>query len=390
MSKQDEVGALQITIKEKLKNLPVNEFTYYLTLLLATIQEDKDEEEELRILQTMLELISNVERFYTHPEEMNENLNKVTQSVDELTKISSFNTSSYKTQRALLGIWGGMAAIVFGTLFAIVGFSAGLLSNYNIIGNIEGAGLGFVSGFAVGLLAGYRSPIKLCENPIRTQLEFCIKNITRLENELKDRETQDEYKQKTKEYILNTFFANVPEDEKEERFKRFLEEEQTFQICSTTAGHISRKLKGYLGHHALIRYSINGVTSIPIEFGDRKRTPNYVDQQEEPRTVSGEVLFNMLALDCMLQDTHTRSGANAMRIYNIGSDDCRTYVDKILVGTGQEPTSIERFTDNDKPIARALVRPVISFFSYTSADALAPFREHPQEVTLNTYEGHKP
>ena len=209
--------------------------------------------------------------------------------------------------------------------------------------------------------------------------------------ELQSKKTQKEYYEETKKYIMDTFCKKITLDaegkeqieetselEKEQLFNTFIEsEQQKFQVCTTTAGYISKHLKGYLGHHTLIRYKINGIKNEPLEyvFGPKK-TPGYVDQYETERTVSGKKLFEMIMLDRTLQETHTGL-RNAGRTYEIGSNDCRNYVDKILIGTGQPPTLISRFNKTtDRFYASKIVAPLISFFSRTKETEFRPFLEH--------------
>lgn len=381
---QEEINSLIANVKTELNELPANEFTYYMAMLLVSIQSEAQPGKNRHVLEKTLPLIQNIKQFYNDPENLEQNIIQVTHAVNELINASATSTLSRKSKNALLKLCGAVLAMVTGITFGMAGLTAGLFLQNSLIVNVKGAGLGLLSGFTIGALIGYRSPTKLFCSSLDIKLSFCIDSITRLRDELKDRKTQEEYQIETKKYILDTFFVNVPEELKEAAFTEYLTKDQEFQICTNSAGHISASLKGHLGHHSLIRFKINGIKDIPIEFGDRIKTPNHVDQFEKPRKVSGQILFEMLTLDRMLQDTHKSTIKNAIRLYDIGSDDCRTYVDKILIGTGQEPTKIGRFShQNDTFIGRKLVAPVIGFFSKTNEKDLHRLIDNPEDEKFN-------
>lgn len=361
-------------IKTNIRTLPATEFNYYIALLLASIKNESHPENYLELLKKIAQLIVKINLFYS-----NNDPKVLTHAIDELIETSQMQTISHSIKRALLGICGVLFAILTSFIGGAAGLTVGFLSNYNIIGNIKGAGLGFISGFVVGFLVGYRAPTKLLQKNFDTKIEFCTDNLKRLRDEFEHRSTFEQYKIQTKNYIIETFFKNVPNAEKEQQFNEFLNSQQEYQICTTSAGHISKSLKGYMGHHALIQFEINGKKDRPIEFGERKKTPRHVDQSETTRQVTGQKLFEMLILDQRLQDTHQYNLSNALRIYSVGNDDCRTYIDKILIGTGQEPTKIGRFSENDTFIGRRVTVPLISFFSKTNQNELFCLIEKPDD-----------
>ena len=389
--KTPDVLSLMATIKKELKTLPSNEFSYYIAMLLASIQNESHPEQYKVLLENSQVLIHKLKQFYKHPEDAEKNIIPLTKAVNELIKASAMQTIPHSIKRALIGICGATIALFAGIACGLIGFSAGLLSNYTIIGNIKGAGLGFFAGFAIGAFTGYHSPRTLVQSAIDTKIEFCIDNLTRLRDELIDRKTHEEYQSETKNYIIDTFFQEVPADQKEEQFQKFLKEPQEYQVCTTTAGHISPSLKGHLGHHSLIRFKINGNKDIPIEFGDRGKIPNFVDQSEKARVVTGQKLFDMLVLERMLQETHESGINSALRIYDLGNDDCRTYIDKILIGTGQDPTKIGRFSDHDTLLGRRVVAPLATFFSKTRDADLHSLIDDPDDeqfdITHHQYTG---
>lgn len=386
-----DVFSLMATIKKELKVLPSNELSYYIAMLLASVQNESHPEQYKVLLEKAKILIHKLEEFYKHPEDAEKNIITVNKAVNELIEASAMQTIPHSIKRALIGICGATIALFSGIACGLIGFSAGLLSNYTLIGNIRGAGLGLFAGFVIGAFAGYHSPRTLVQSAIDTKIEFCIDNLSRLRDELSDRKTHEEYQSETKKYIIDTFFQEAPADKKEEQFQKFLKEPQKYQICTTTAGHVSPRLKGHLGHHSLIRFKINGKKDIPIEFGDRGKIPNFVDQSEKTRVVTGQKLFDMLVLDRMLQETHESGINSALRIYALAYDDCRTYIDKILIGTGQDPTKIGRFSDHDTLLGRRVVAPLATFFSKTKDADLHSLIDDPDdeqfEITQHQYTG---
>lgn len=376
---RNKANSLIRHIQNEIQILPPTELSYYLALLLASIKNEPKPWESIELLKKVERLTKEIQFFYFDEDKSKNNLERLILATNDLIKASAMQSISHQTKRALLAISGIVLSIIYGVTGALLGLAAGLFSNYNLVGNVKGAGLGFIAGLALGVLTGYRMPVVALQSRKDTKIEFCIDNLTRLREELKDRKTIEDYQRETKQYILETFFKDTPLANREQVFKNFLDSWQAFQVCTTTAGHISPSLKGHLGHHTLIRFKINNVADVPLEFGDRAKTPNFVDQSEKPRKVRGQKLFDMLVLDRRLQDTHESNIRNAVRIYNIGSDDCRTYVDKILIGTGQAPTKIGRFSDKDSLIGRSIVAPTVRFFSRTREDELHSLIDNPDD-----------
>jgi hypothetical protein len=376
----DLIEEIQVAIK----NLPSTEFNYYIAVLLASIKNEKNSKKYIYLLENINSLCKEVKNFYDR--QLNEqDIDPMINALNDLIKASSMKSIPHHIKRNLINVCSVVVCIITGFIGSIVGFTLGFFSK--ILG---GFSLGLLSGLAIGGLVGVRATNKLFQSDIDIKVEFAINNLARLQNELTDRKSIQEYEEDTKDYILKTFFSEIDDNEKEEHFERFLQSNQEFEICTTSAGHIAKSLKGNLGHHALIRFKINGVKHIPIEFGDRLKTPNFVDQSETKRVVSGQKLFEMLILDRRLQESHGGT-SNAIKIYDIGSDDCRTYVDKILIGTGQDPTKIGRFSKNDTTIGRKIVEPLITFFSKIKQDELHTLLENPDdekfEITSHTFNG---
>lgn len=398
-----ETRVLINDIRQNINQLPTTELSYYFALLLASIKNDPKPEKYIELLRKQKKLIEVVKNFYECPQDSKEKLPEVTKALEDLVQASKRYTLTQRIKRALLEIVKSTFALVLGFWGAMMGATLGLMASFNIadkiyrkvfnkpIGNydktfldsLKGPGFGIIIGFAMGSLIGYRLPNTLLEKTTDIKIDVALGGMMRLGDELKNRKSLKQSQEKTKKYILDVFFKEIPKEQKEHAFEKFLKEDQQFQVCSTKAGHISKSLKGNLGHHALIRFKINGIQDIPIEFGDRKRTPGFVDQSEKPRTISGQKLFEMLTLDRILQETH-KSSIKLINRYEIGSNDCLTYVNKILIGTGQNPTKMQRFSpENDTVIGSKIVAPMIGFFSRTQGNELDTLIENDKKGELD-------
>ncbi len=425
-----------------MRELPVNEFSYYIALLISAIKNENKPEQYQELLDKSLVLVNALSNFYKKPEK-EKNLEELNKAVSELIDASKTKTTSYQIKKIILAICSSITCVLVGALGAVVGLSSGFLFNYTIIGNFRGAGLGFVIGTALGAYVGWRIPEAAFKSAFERKLEICIHHINKLSNELSNRELKEnklglietDFSEKGSEgapelsddeklanaekayevfsqgmpgntalYIENTklkvkkdlitkyFTEKRPEgapelsdDEKlakaekaEKDYDAFLLGDTTFQVCTTTARFIDKSLKGNLGHHALIRYKINGIEAraTPIEFGSPSKAPNFVDQSEKPRKVKGQKLVDMLVLHSILQETHPYKRDFMLNHYDLGSNDCLTYVNKILIGTDQAPTQMKRFNrEVDKLPGIYCVSNIVGFFSHTRQDEIDSYRK---------------
>ena len=380
-----EFTSVKLELIENLKSLPKTELSYYIALLLASIENESTPEIHMPMLTKANLMVNKLSEFYKNNTE--DSLSHVTDAMNDLITESKMRTISQAIKKIIMQIVGCILALSIGILLSpivlIAGLIGGILFSKFIIGKLEGPLLGFIVGFFIGVIIGTRIPNKLFQSEFDNKLDFVIKNIERVGGELTNKKSHDEYEQETKQYIIDNFFSDVDAADKLAAYEKFIaSDDQKFQICTKTAGHFSKSLKGYLGHHAFIRFSINGISHIPIEFGDRQvvdagRSNPHVDQSEKERTVTGQKLFDMLVMDRILQETHRATFSNCVKFYEIGSDDCRTYVDKILIATGQPPTEIRRFNaQNDKFIATSIIAPLFRFFNTTRENELDCFIEH--------------
>ncbi|WP_133128674.1 hypothetical protein [Legionella nagasakiensis] len=370
---------------EKIKTLPPNELSYYLVLLIASIQREKKHDQYVLLLAETHDLVLALQRLYQEksPKACEKHLQEIVLRLNTLMNQAHINTVPMQIKNVLLTMCGLITAIIVGILGGVLGLGMGIFSQPNVL---KGARSGFLCGFVIGLIIGFRLPSTFCRSDFETKLIFCLNSIKKISTELEEKNTNrfkasgvedenpyinpdfDFYQNETKRYIIETFLADAPD--KEAAFSSFLSSEQTFQVCTTPSGLVDRKLDGTLGHHSLIRFSINGKIDIPIEFGSRKKSPRWVDQAEPARHVSGKKLFEMLTLDRILQETHPKNLEFTVKHYQLGDNDCLTYVNKILIGTGQAPTKIKRFNPQiDTPVGR-MIGALTRFTSATAEDEL--------------------
>ncbi|KGP62725.1 hypothetical protein EP47_13545 [Legionella norrlandica] len=364
---------------QNLKRLPPTELHYYFALLLASIENEPNPEQLTHLIVKTIDVVKKLRQFYADVDNQSKpDLTEVTTALNALILASKMHTTSHTVKKAALGVCSVVLGFIFGVIGAATGLIAGLFSDYSIIGNLRASGLWFVTGLFLGAFIGSRCPSLVFQSSFERKLEFCINSIEKVGKELPSKKTHAEYEAETKQYILDVFFKNIPESKKEAAFNAFLKSDnQKFQVSTTTAGFISKSLKGHLGHHYLIAYSINGKQDIPMEYGSRIKTPRFFDQNESPRVITGKKLFDMLVLDRMLQETYKYTLKGFFKDYEIGSNDCRTYVEKILIGTGQAPTQINRFNPKiDKWSATNIIGPIVRFFSKTKEMELMPFVKH--------------
>jgi hypothetical protein len=359
---------------QNLKMLPPTELHYFFALLVSSIENEPNPEQHTDLIIKANDVINKLTKFYANLKSKPD-LTEVTEALNALIISSKMQSTPHKVKMAVLSVCSAISGFILGVAGAVSGFLGGLLSDYTVIGNLRNSKYGFVIGLTLGAFAGSRCPNMVFQSFFERKLEFCINSIEKVVKELPSKKSHAEYEAETKKYILDVFFKDTPAAEKEAAFKAFLDSNnQQYQVSTTSAGFISKTLKGHLGHHNLIAFSINGKKDIPLEYGDRIKTPSFFDQNESPRVVTGKKLFDMLVMDRILQETYEYNLKDFLKDYDIGSNDCRTYIDKILICTRQAPTRIQRFNPTiDKWTGTHIVGPLVRFFSKTQEMELQPF-----------------
>lgn len=363
-----------------LKMLPPTELHYYFALLVASIENESNREKYVHLIDNANIAVEQLNKFYGDVNNQGKaDLEPVLNAINALIISSKTQNISHKIKKAILAVCSVLLGLVIGTVGAAVGFLGGLLSDYTIIGNIRSSGFGFLTGMLIGAFIGSRTIDLIFQSSFERKLEFCMMHLHKVGKELLSKKTYQEYEAQTKQFVLDTFFKETPEAEKEAAFNAFLSStKEQFQVSTTTAGFVSSALKGHVGHHTLIAYSINGKYHIPMEFGIKaKKTPSFFDQNESKRVVTGKKLFDMLVLNNILQETYEYTFKGILIDYDLGSNDCRTYVDKLLIGTNQAPTRLPRFNSKiDKFTGNYIIGPIVRFFSKTNEMEMAPLIPH--------------
>lgn len=361
---------LRKKLVNSIKHLPPSELNYYFTLLMRLL--DEEPEQYIWLLEKIAHLSEQVALLLNRPDDWNEALEVIPSLLEDIVRESKDKKVSTIVLHVLAKIFSSVTMLLCAVAYSAIFFGAGLLSNYNIIDNLKNAFHGFVGGMLLGVVIGYRFAHSMFENQYQRHLNLCLVRMInatkKISAELDEntQESMDNYSLQAKKYILDTFFSEVKD--KEAAFLHFLDSEQQFQVATIYADFELSSLKGSLGHHALIRYKVNGKVGHPIEWGRRKLMPDWESKdwaaaKEATRQVTGQKLYEMIVLDIMLQKSHGLS-QDIVKKYTVGFDDCHTYVDKILVGTGQLPRlEIQRFMPSDSFIGRHLVARAIRFFS---------------------------
>jgi hypothetical protein len=343
-----------------IKKLPHTEFNYYLVLLLAIVDEESEQQRKEALLVKIDNYVTHLKTFYHAPETAL--LPPVISALVELNTIAQTRTLFQQILRYFLNIVGVLFAIVAGIIGGLLGIGAGLFFHPN---PLKGLLAGMQVGLVVGMTLGYRFPTKFVRFAYNEKLDVCLASLNKLTKKLDETFAVQYFKCKKtiKKQIKRDFLPEAADDiEREVNFTNFLNSPQFFQVCTAPSGLVDRQLDGTLGHHALIRYHINGKVGIPMEFGNRNGSPRWVLQAECSRKVTGQVLFDMLVLDMMLIESHPKNMEFILKDFRVGDNDCLTYVNKILVGTHQAPASIRRFSEEkDSWIGLTVIRPCVEF-----------------------------
>jgi len=258
----------------------------------------------------------------------------------------TFVTSCY-TSAAICGAMGGTA-----------GLMAGFFSHKR---PLIGAGPGLVAGVGVGSIVGYRMLKKAVKSASHERIQRAIRQLEVYCNEDVFIRNQNLIEENLKNKWLNTYFDNDPK-----KFDVFLKEEHEYEILSSRAAFVSKQLKGYLGNHAFIRFTLGADCLLPaviIEMGKGEDDyPLEEISQRERRTTSGEILLKMATFHERLK-VLTQTPQRLLKYYRAGEQDCHTYLNIILSAVNEEVLQkVRRFTPNDNRVTRD----VLQFFSNTS------------------------
>jgi len=389
--------ALIAQIKRDLNTLPPCELSYYLSVLMGSIHLEKNSLQTQTLLEDIHEFIGKLRAFneaaqtpeteFTPEEQAQlDTANKeLFDSLNKLIDHSRMQALPHKLKRIWYGVCSAATFIVTGILFGVVGMVGGFFSHINVINNIRGAYLGFAMGVIVGLHVSLRAPHKVFASKFEDRLEFCINSLEKVGKEqLSKQKSYSAYAEETKEYIKTAFFHHLTAYEQEIALQKFMSEPHKFQVCTSNAGFISPFLRGDFGQHSLIRFKVshggtNQYSTMEFnpdlgKYGNIAPNTWTLNQFEDEREVDGETFFKMMVLDRILNETHAFSVGFILKHYSVGSNDCLTYINKILVATGQAPSQISQFSkETETWRSTAFIAPTMRFFSITNGSELAQF-----------------
>ncbi|MDX1837472.1 hypothetical protein DIZ81_06015 [Legionella taurinensis] len=351
-----------LLFKNKIDCLPSHEIKYFL-LLLATTLKQKPTPYASNVLKAAMALTDQCHAFLSvnDPSLVDASLKAVQQRYQDLVQIAGTNSAQTQLIQGILNVGGALAALILGILGGLIGGFSGLLrAGARLENPFNHALIGFITGFFVGAMIGFRAPKKLFKEETFRQIKYTLDGLGRSLNHLASSQYQplNHYLDKVKNRLLIEYF-NMNQD----ALDRFLESPQTYEIVTFEARFISDALRGYVGHHALIKLAI-GDKHLALEFSlggsDLKQAP----VQRENRQVDGRQLVRMMALHEHLQTTHACTKRFIATRMKPGETDCLSYVNLILTGTNQPATTLKRLTAQD-----SLPGKMIGFF----ATCFSPF-----------------
>lgn len=159
--------------------IPVSEIKYYLLLMLRTIQK-KDDFQYQPLLEELLGLSKDLALFInlnlTHRDyPISQRIKTHYQALREHAKI---NTLDLQLGYALINLGSVLVAFIGGVIGGLMGCVAGLLRSLWTLNNpLVYFADGFITGFLLGALIGFRAPKKLFKDELRRQLKFCLDGI---------------------------------------------------------------------------------------------------------------------------------------------------------------------------------------------------------------------
>ena len=337
--------------KEHILNLPHGEIKYYLYILVNSIK-GQDNKKNLDFIVRLSELIYTLQELHVATNSTNDALalvESVAHHYDALEKIAQTSNFSYQLKTHLINLGAVILGTVCGILGAIIGGVAGLargLWNY-------APWSGFTSGVFLGLVSAaegaYRLPKKLLKDEMTRQLKNGLDGL----KECLDRTTKEKLGQPLDEEIKPMKFyrqqviAEIIElyDADSHAFSKFLTSDINYNINTYVATFTGDPLlQGYVGHHAYIKIDIKDKHYL-IEFNTEPSDTTTPISQQDTRTVIGDVLINMLAYHRKLQESSAPTFKYIATHMKPGEVDCYSYVNKILIGTNQESTWVERCKD---------------------------------------------
>lgn len=356
---------------EAIEEMPIGEMRYHLLLLLSSLKgvESGQTKSMLAELQKFIPALNGLMRNPNDPDQ----LKKINKHYQNLVHLSQTKTLGVQVGYALINVAASILGFLSGLIGGLIGGTAGLARGlWNLSNPFSACGIGLITGFCLGAAVGFRAPKKLLKDELTRQLKFCLDDIAKCMKSMQSDlvEPLSHYENIVKDFLLAKYFDND-----EEAYNRFIQDEKlSYSIITNRAQFIGNTtaLEGYLGHHARILIPIEeGKREEVIEFstGNEADLSRYKSQIDKRENVKGETLVKMMALHKQLLMTHSFSIKRFITEVKPGERDCFSYVDKVLTGVGEEPTTVKRFDGSENWVGKNIVGFFIGF--------LSPFRSEP-------------
>ncbi|CDZ78773.1 hypothetical protein BN59_03087 [Legionella massiliensis] len=339
-----------------INSLVSNEIKYYLLLILKAISKENTEKNRL-IAAEIIQLCNVLSEFLDPEIQDHDHLTLIQSHYQNLSELSGAYTVAVEVGYALINLGSALLGFITGVLGALIGGVAGLFRAICTLNNpFYFLADGLVTGMSVGGAIGFRAPKKLFKDELTRQLRYALNGVS----ECMDKMTAQinlpfsYFEDKVRQEILVNNFNND-----KQAFERFLEDETSFKVVTRSAQFLSENLEGYLGHHAQIIIDLpNQITPTLIEFApesDEIDTRPFSQVEEPERRVSGQKLVEMIAFHQLLWQTEECDIGYVLTKMKGGENDCFSYVNKVLIGTNQDATSLRRFDDTENWVGRNIV-----------------------------------
>ena len=363
--KQNEYTQMINICNEKITSLPAGEIKFYLFILINSIKNSNSQMTD-EFINELSELLVNLNALHHQDSIKPDIFVEIFKNYERLQTIAQTNTLSAQIKNGLLqagsAILSFLTAILGGVIGGIAGFVRGIWNQ----DPLEGLWVGVVTGYLIGAIFGFRSPKKLLKDELTRQIQFglnglhtCLENMQQsFKGEHEAIKPFNDYLAAEKIRVRKEYFTNDTD------FELFLKSDITYEINSYKATFISPTLAGYLGQHLYIAIKINEVGHL-IEFNNESADTSIPPDQQERRTVKGSKIIEMLATFQKLQETVPCTPHYIATRMKPADNDCHTLINKVLLGTNQLATKLNRYADTNN------LGSMIGFFM----TKLSPFKE---------------
>lgn len=343
-------------LKEKIKRMAPSETKYYLVLLLHALTKVQDSKlpEILAELDVFIDVMEQVTAQSAPP------AYQITQLAEQYQRlaniINAHRVSDYIWQSGLYLVGfaiSGILSVVMGVLGAVKGLA--LRSSI-----LAGAHEGFVIGFSLGLVIGYRIPHGYLKDQNRRQLRFSLNGINHALTTQQSAESFGTLYHQVYNDVKERFDkanSEMTAAERAEKFNEFLTQASTpISIIGVHNKRYSHESKGYEGHHGFIRFELFGGQYIMEQSTQPSRFDKTAVQMEQ-RQLTGEQVIDLIAFYQQIKPLHDMNKLYYMLTeYKGGENDCFTFLDKLFIAINEQPTSVDRDDNRDKAPALNLRR----------------------------------